>query len=198
MSDDDKDLLTLTLADLSDISAAGVYVYVVTPDGSRKALLSTVKTFANTDPTEVPASEPMVGAKVQLTGNVTVTSSAAQIISWGSADFDTNSFWSGGAPTRFTVPSGVTMVELTAGTRSTGSGTVQLSLQIKRNGTDYVAQDAKQSGFANGGNNCFSGPVPVTAGDYFELEYTQGSTSSRTIVDEARTFFAIKAVEHTL
>jgi hypothetical protein len=198
----DKPLSALPVLDSSEL-AGNMLVYLSVPIGggaydSRATMLSELKTWVNTDPSEPPASEPLRGASVGLSSGVNVSTTAEQIISWTSEAYDTDAMWSAGAPTRLTVPSGVTMVELFAGMRSTAAAAKNINISIRKNGTTYVAAQGFDSGFANFSGAVATGPIAVTPGDYFELTYTQSDSATRTLANDGRTFFRMHAVEHTL
>lgn len=197
---DDKELFDLgggIGVDSADLTGT-MGLYLVTPEGSRFVTLDELKTWVNTDPTVIPASEPFRGANVQLSSGTVVANTSVNTLSWGSARYDTDSFWSGGSPTRLTVPSGVDRVRVNAGFRSTGGAAVGISCFIVKNGSVFMAMFSANSGFANGGGYCSTGVIDVDAGDYFELQYVQGTATSRTVEATDRTFFSIEAVEHSL
>jgi hypothetical protein len=185
---------------LEELSTAGALdgadlIYIVQDGVSYKLDLATLKTFINTDPTVVPASEPFVGARVKMTS--TDTSGTSEIaMSWDAEDYDYGGFWSSGAATRLTIPSGVTMVQLSGALRSTGGAATTAVLYIRKNGSEVIAANSVSSGFTSTNLFVASGPIEVTPGDYFELMY--GVTASGRTVGADRTFFSIEAIEHTL
>jgi hypothetical protein len=181
-------------------SAQGLYV-VDASGNSRFVSFANLKTAINTDPTVVPASEPLIGARALLTGTVTPPNTSENAIAWQSVSttgFDTNSFWSAGAPTRFTIPAGVTKVMLFAGLRATGGSAVSISLAIRKGGTTQIATNSMDSGFVNQTLTSASGPLIVAAGDYFEATYVFSSVTSKAIQNEERTFFSIVALEASI
>lgn len=191
----DKELFSLPEHDSTDIDGT-MGVYLVDPlVGSRYVTLAELKTYINTDPTTVPASEPLRGARAVRTSTFT-PSTGVNAISWnsdstGDGGFDTDSIWDSGAPTRLTVPTGWERAALFAGIRVTGGSAVNLFLAIRKNGTDTFANTMSSSGFSNQGLQVSTGPIIVTAGDYFEATYEFSSVTSKTVQNEPRTFFSI-------
>lgn len=185
----DTELLSLTEA---SAPAGTEGIYLVDGSGnSRYLLLSDLKTFINTDPTVVPSSVPLVGARAIRT-STQASSAGDNAFPFQDVGFDTDSFWSFGSPTRLTIPANVVKAVLTASIHTTGGSAGSVSLSIKKNGADYVATQAANSGFATVSLNVTTGPIIVAENDYFELEYNVGS--GRTF-EVARTFLSITALE---
>lgn len=183
---------------ISELTAAGTLggteLFVITDgDGnSRKVTLDELKTFINTDPTVVPSSVPYSGARVVRTSDVGI--SGVLVVAWQSEERDTDSFWSAGAPTRLTVPTGVTKVKVSASARLTGSG-VLLQAAFLKNGAASAGLGT-QSGTVQ---DIFVGSdvLDVVAGDYFEVQLFTGSgaTVEATTSGIARTWFAMEVIE---
>lgn len=113
------------------------------------------------------------GALVKLTGAFSVTAAGGQqAVSWDAAVYDTDSIWSGGAPTRLTVPAGVTQVKLTGNVRWANS-TANRSTQISLNGDPAANTEGlpmARVDVTNAEQNVHSAKIDVVGGDYFELE----------------------------
>lgn len=110
----------------------------------------------------------------------TIADATETAVSWDLEDFDDQSFWDAGAPTRLTVPAGVTRVRLTAGIRWTANGTGERRLKIRGNpaGTHEAnsiwASDDRPSD--DTGDATVTTPIiTVAAGDYFEAIVRQDS-----------------------
>lgn len=143
------------------------------------------------------------GCRATLSANLTGqdATGGGLAIPFDAEDFDTDSFHDTVTNnTRLTVPSGVTAVrvggtvETTTGTQTANEG---LLLRLFMNGSGAFNQNAQQavevSGFG-GGLSISSGPIYVTAGDYFELRLFAEADNSVDI-DDNHTNFWIEAVE---
>jgi hypothetical protein len=103
-------------------------------------------------------------------------------VSWGAASHDTDSFWSAGAPTRLTVPAGVTSV-MVGGTIVGANVTAgsDMRIRLKKNGLtqfDGACGSAIDASITTPEITIASGPIAVVATDYFELFYTNSDTST--------------------
>jgi hypothetical protein len=97
--------------------------------------------------------------------------SSSYLVAWDAADYDTDSFWSGGSPTRLTIPSGVTKVRLAGGIHLTSDG-VAMFTTLSKNGSTAFAGNPIQwvdSALPNG-QSITSPALAVTAGDYFHKD----------------------------
>lgn len=195
--------------ELGDLPAAGaldgtVLLYIVDQDGnSRRVTLAELKTFVNTDPTIVPSSEPWRGARVRRSSNVTGIT-WPYIVSWNSEVEDTHGFWSAGAPTRLTVPAGVTRVRLRANVEiEAGALAGGTFVSILKNGAAFNGQGAlglrqSASGFTANGGHVHTWSDPCVAGDYYELRINNtGMSGIDEVVSSTFTWFEIEVVEHT-
>lgn len=160
---------------------------------SVKVSLATMKTFVNTDPTVAPSSEPWRGARVRFSTGWTYTSNSVSLVAWDAADVDTDSIWSGGAPTRLTVPTGVTKVILRANLRlPSGGSTCHISL-LKNGAVVDGMFSTRVTAPANGDLNGTSAVLSVTGGDYFEVQLISNSGQSMAV--DARNWFEMSIVE---
>jgi len=183
----------------------GFLVYLVDGSGnSVKTTLAALKTFINTDPSVVPSSSPYKGARVYRTSDLASVVSA-QTLSWQAASFDSGGFFSIGAPTRLTVPAGVTKVRLAFSieyTAALAAGSVSGS--IRKNGAAIVSSEAGTSntgarqGTTGFNNNRVSGLTtmfPVVAGDYFELLTSFSMAGVNTVLANSTTWLEIEVIE---
>lgn len=172
------------------LSADGVMHFVDADGNSRKITLADLKTFINTDPTVVPSSEPYRGARVRRTSNLSITANTVTVVTWQAADRDTDSIWSAGAPTRLTVPTGVTKVRLSAQLRYAASASV--FVLIGKNGdtpNGAVRVNATGTGLFGA-----TDVLDVVAGDYFECSaFSAGSSPS--VTADYSTWFAMQIIE---
>jgi hypothetical protein len=135
---------------------------------------------------------PFKGALVRRASTATLTTTATAL-AFTDATYDTDGFWSGAAPTRLTVPAGVTKVRLWARISWTG-GSANHGARIFRNGASFVGQAdfIAASGYTNADVSLVSAVVAVTPGDYFEI--LAFASANRTSVANGLQF-AIEVVE---
>ena len=188
------------LSGLNEASAiAGGKLYIVDADGNSRWIgVADLKTFINTDPTIVPSSVPWRGARVRLTSNLTHNSSGNFLTaSWASASVDTDDIWSAGAPTRLTVPAGVTKVRLSATIVFATNATGVRQISVNKNGDIPEGGLGLTTTASNIGQllSATSSVMDVEAGDYFELRVYQNSGGSLNITNENRTWFQMEIVE---
>lgn len=174
--------------------------YLVDPvNGSRFVTLEELKTFVNTDPTVVPSSVPWRGARVSLTANQTFSAGIQAAVSWGAADVDTDNFWSISAPTRLTIPTGITRVRLTMQGRWNPNGSGVRQLMLAKNGSATLEGRASTTIGAGTSTNhehgARSAVLDVVATNYFEILGFQNSGGNLALLDSPATWFEIEVVE---
>lgn len=135
------------------------------------------------------------GAMVHLTGDQTISSSITAV-PWDAADYDTDSFWSGGSPTRLTVPSGVTHVKIT-GQIKVNSAVASVAvggIVFQKNGAAFPGWNGSLEKLAlqNYQVSVSTPVIPVTAGDYFTMEVDMDSGTLKAANEN--TTFSIEAV----
>lgn len=178
-----------------------VQVYIVTADGSRMTTLEELKTFFNTDPTVVPASEPFRGALAYRSSDVSLANSTPAQVSWNAESYDTDAIWSVGAPTRLTVPTGVTKVRLACVLSfPTNSGVASASI-IKNGDTGPSVFPGQGGTRVSSGSTAIrveghTAVISVTAGDYFEVRATHTFGSAQNLL--ANSWFAMEIVEASI
>lgn len=135
------------------------------------------------------------GAKVVRTTDQNVNDGAATtIVTWSSASRDTDSYWSGGSPTRLTIPStGMYRIEAQVNL----SSAIWWIATIRLNGTDHIAGQMRNS-TGSGGASC--GRVSIedsfTAGDYVELNVGVDGSGHKVLYDTTwRTWMTITRVK---
>lgn len=142
------------------------------------------------------------GAQVYMTSDDTgVNATSGYTLSFDAARYDSSSYWSGGAPTKLTVPSGVTKVDVEARTRVqnvSNSVTCQLLIQhfdSSNNLIEIIGNSNPSPGTTRFVNAVGIG-VPVTAGDYFIAQLTTTTDTSVDIISASfQTAMSIKKVE---
>lgn len=190
-------------------SLDGAYgLYIVTVDGggnpvqSGYVTLATLKNFINTDPSVVPSSNPWRGCQVSLSANQSIPNSAFTVVNFGAEDIDTDSIWNIGAPSRLTVPVGVSKIRLSAGVSWSGNSTGLRYLEFYKNGGGVPPAGSVAQGIPANTNynavNCTGGVMSVSAGDYFELRVLQNSGGSLNVLNNSRTWFQMEIIEATV
>jgi len=135
---------------------------------------------------------PFKGALVRRASTLSITTTPTSV-PFTDATYDTDGFWSGAAPTRLTVPAGITKVRLWARLRWTG-GSANHGARIYKNGAAFAGQgDFKAaSGYTDADYSFGSTVVAVATGDYFELQPYASATRTGG-ANEVQ--FAIEVVE---
>lgn len=192
----DKQLLALGAV---GALAGGMAMLIEDSSGNtRYVTLDDLKTFFNTNPTVVPSSVSYRGAQVLRSSDQTGgAANTVNVIAWQTENRDTDGFWQVGAPTRFTIPNGITKIRLTLGIRyvlaSTNTATRQIGFY--KNGTlDHPGLCSTQANGLSMHLTCVTDVLDVVAGDYFEA-WEWHSTSSQDVNAHGRTFFALEVIE---
>jgi hypothetical protein len=165
-----------------------------------KVAASALKTFANTDPTVVPSSEPFRGALVKRTTDATGIT-FPYFVAWQTEVYDTDGFWDIAFPSRLTIPAGITKVRLNAcvAFEQLGNAGAVFASFYKNNVTldPSVGFTMRQSnsGYSDNTTPIFSPVIDVIAGDYFEVRTIQSMTGMDAVLNSYRTFFALEVVE---
>lgn len=201
---DDVSGLKLSEIDLlSEPLTVGSLFYVVRDDVPYRATLQQLLDFAQAQAAIVPELVPYRGAILSRTTTQTGVVNTTPV-SWEAASFDTDSFWSAGAPTRLTIPSGITKVRLLwsvfYGTSATAGSA---SILLHKNGSSATSPDfwgrttARQgtTGFSNNEASGMSAALAVSPGDYFELVASISGISTSTIEASSRTVFELEVLE---
>lgn len=171
----DKEISALTAA--SALADADL-LHVSQGGNSRKATMAQVKAAVLTPR----------GARVRMTSDdaaQNITTEAA--ISFDVADYDSDSFWSAGAPTKLTIPAGVTHVMLTGQVNissSTADSGFQVSI-IHYNAANTPLHHFRQAFLEQSTTgrcvNVSTGLLPVDATDYLTLNAREETDASVTI-----------------
>lgn len=112
----------------------------------------------------------LVGAKLTLTTDLNIPESIDTLITFASTQFDTGPFWNVSNPTRITIPTGVTYVEVVVSlaSRMIQAGTADYIVRLKKNGVEFQAYIIDNQFW--GPPPISSGVLPVIAGDYIQVE----------------------------
>lgn len=145
-----------------------------------------------------PIASGIKGALVQKTGAQTVASSTTVTLTWAAEVYDTDAFHDNSTNnSRLTVPSGVSLVRVSASLATTtnlGAGD-QIVITMLKNGSAVVGCFAKDTLSASRpGRLCaVSGILAVSPGDYFEVQVFQ-SGGARDYTAQDDTWFQIEEV----
>ena len=149
----------------------------------------------------VPASEPFEGVLLERTSTLAGVTFPL-FVPWQAAVYDSMGFWSAGAPTRITVPPGVSKGRLLgAGAFTSAAQSGSLFCSIHRNGGTMkhcLQKNVREgtSGFSTNTGWSWTPVIPVDPGDFFELRFNRsGMSSVNELLHEASTFFAFEVVE---
>ena len=132
------------------------------------------------------------GAIARPAGDIGIPTGSTFFIPWPSIVRDTAGFWDVGAPTRFTIPAGVQIVNIVAGMQQVTSGTGDVLLRVIRNSGTAVAFTRTDPKF-QGGVQAVSGPLLVSAGDYFEANVR--SEIATNLKGSGPTFFTLEVLD---
>lgn len=138
------------------------------------------------------------GALVHATVDQTLADGTEVTLTFNTEDYDDNSFWNGS--TRMTVPTGVTRVEVFGTLTLDGAASGVYSITIEKNNSEgYSGMAGNRASFEGSLGNAItvhSGPIPVTAGDFFDLKARQFSGFSLdTNVAVRQSSFGIKVIK---
>lgn len=139
------------------------------------------------------------GALVKLTAGESIAAATVTAVPWDAAEYDTDSIWAGGAPTRLTVPSGVTRVRLkAAGHFGAFSAAKRRLYQMTKNGLDFTGApkidvDSTENGTSSA--NIASPDLIVVATDYFEFNVFHNDSVARDLSANEFTWFAMEIIE---
>lgn len=158
----------------------------IAEDGTSKLAAATTLNFigptvtdaggGQADITIVPAS----GARAKLTSAKTAQNyTTATAISWDQADFQDDTWWAGGNPTRLTAPTGITRGVFHAYIKiSSATAGEWIEVTIRKNGTTIVGGGRTEVGATVAKVAVSTGEISFSATDYFEvLVQTESDTS---------------------
>lgn len=167
----------------TDLDAAeplsGAEILSLTQNGSSvKATLQAIANRIN-EVTSTPVSSPAFkGARMQI--GQTYIVQGDEPVEWGNDEYNTDGFWALSAPTRITIPSGVTKAEIRASLNGNAS------IRIVKNGGETETAERQEV--------ITTGTIPVTQGDYFEvLPHAEVSPAVG-----IGTFFEVEVKEHSI
>lgn len=135
------------------------------------------------------------GALVNLTTSQSIAPGlSGQAVSWSGAVYDDATIWSGGSPTRLTVPAGFSRVQLQANIVWAANTTSVRRFWMKKNGSNIYGggfiQDTNPLGDLY--QNISSAMLAVSPGDYFEAFVAQITGGALNILGGEPCWFAIQ------
>ncbi len=128
------------------------------------------------------------GASAYMTSDdTTVNATSGYTLSFDAERYDAGGWWDAGAPTRMTVPAGVTKVDVVASARiSALTNDVMVQILLQHLDSSNTALDQIGNSTSQPSANVFASVtalgVPVTAGDYF-LAIVQTTTDTSITVE---------------
>lgn len=138
------------------------------------------------------------GALLKLTTTQAIT--FPDVLTWHTAEYDTLSFWSAGAPSRITIPAGVSKVRLnTIVDFAPLAGIAWFTLRIFKNGSTYPLFGAQNSsrvqyGYTSNTVSAITAALDVVEGDYFEVRLDT-SSASLSPMQPAISSFAVEVLD---
>lgn len=127
------------------------------------------------------------GALLSLTGGQSIPNNTETAVSWPDPVRETDDVWGSGAPTRFIIPTGVSLVRFVGQVTFASNGTGSRKARVLKNGTNEGIGLPAVRTLAAGGTDVtviqLAGAiVPVAAGDYFDVRVTQDSGGALNIL----------------
>lgn len=121
------------------------------------------------------------------------------VLPWTTVARDPDSVggWSAGAPTRWTVPAGVTEVRIRASVVFAAGAGVRRAVQVRKGGVEFAGEGTSR--FPNQSSaaifaQCVTARLPVTAGDYFETFVEQESGVALDVLSHNSTWMEIEVI----
>lgn len=140
-------------------------------------------------------------AKVSILAAQSLTGLIANTLAFDVEDYDIGGFYSGAQNTRLTVPAGVTLVTIQGFLQFTGASlatfTGSFGTIVHKNSSDVVLSNLRLFNIPSTIGRWNTEPIPVSDGDYFEIEVTPQTAGSFPLVLDGRCFFAINAIGFT-
>jgi hypothetical protein len=139
------------------------------------------------------------GALVNLGVDASIATGTQTALGWATTLYDTDGFWNGANPSRFTVPVGVSKIVVLADIQWGLSNLGDRWVEIHRNGVEADGMPgslvAPPGSASRGRQSLVSAPIQVGPGDYFEVKVWQNSGGALAVEADAQTWFAIMAVD---
>jgi hypothetical protein len=140
------------------------------------------------------------GCHVYRSTNQAFSSTVGDFLSFDTEVYDDNSFWDVGAPTRLTIPAGVSKVKLHASAiANPGAGAGYWQLSVYKNGATCPGAVSDYSGYVATVNNALhvnTAVLDVTPGDYFEMRIYHNTTGSANVLGGSITnMFEVEVIQ---
>ena len=139
------------------------------------------------------------GALVSKVGNQLIPTGVFTTLTWDAEQYDVGDWFASSGDTFFTVPSGVTRVQLAAGVAwNFGTGTFRI-VEFQKNGTVFpgAASDSSRTNINNllDDHQIASPVIDVVPGDVFTIRVAQNTVGGLGVLASGKTFFGIRAIE---
>lgn len=153
-------------------------------------LVRIVQSSSSKQTTAAVLGHQLRGARARLNADKTAQNITTETaVAFDTTDFDTDSFWSAGSPTKLTMPTGkgITHVALTGQvyvTSSTGDTSFLGSINQYNSSNTLLrtfGQRFIETGLTLKSLNMSTGPITVSDGDYFVLTVREETDNSVTI-----------------
>ena len=164
---------------------------------TRWVLASSLKTYVNTNPVQVLSGDPQSYMRLTKSGDQALAADTQEVLTWASADVDTEALFSIGQPTRGLAKSNATLVRVSCGVAVDNPSNGRVHVEILKNGVAFPGMPSERatSNSAPTYVSLISGPISCSPGDYFEVVVS--CSSAVDVVDDDRTWFAVEVVEQS-
>ncbi len=159
----------------------------------------TIKRISLTNALAVPVHR---GALVYDVSDQTITNNTWTAVNFDTEVYDTDTIHDTSTNnTRFTIPTGITRVRLSANIRFTANDTEQRGARFQLNGSDFIGQAEQLVHHPDSTNasmqNISSGVIDCVATNYFELEVYQNSSGNLDLLGDSgiATWFSIEIIQ---
>jgi len=174
----------------------GLYPRDILGHAIMSGMADLIDEFGNVETHWEPVLEEAVfqGCRVGRTSNLNVLAATLTPIPWQAPIIQTVPIFDLATPNRLTVPSNVNLVRLQGGYRGNTAVTNTTQLVIRKAAGTFWAETTNDND-ATPAQQVDTGPIWVTAGDWFDMAFF--GTSAQTIAAVDRTFFSMEILGTT-
>lgn len=137
------------------------------------------------------------GALALVTVNKSIPNDVLTILDFDSTVYDTNAFWSGANPSRFTIPAGISKVVITLGVVFALNGTGYRLAALFKNNSSFSGGFRESQNAIGTTADSFSTVSPVldvVQGDFFDIRIRQNSGANLDVSSGGQTYFGIHVI----